>query len=168
MSERDVEIIVIDQQLKWKPQELALTVARMASEANRGDRRRAAWRKVLRTLDGSDDAERRDKNRLREKLMAQGAAIVLPPLRRVLPVCEGDRPADLTDQQIATAECVDPEYRNRSCTPDQRALVVREWFYDRGRGDGYGISIRETHREVHESLAGEPTPSCPWCIKSKK
>lgn len=82
-----------------------------------------------------------------------------------LPVYDGDRPADLTDEQIGNAATYAPEYRNRCRTNDQFATLVREAILDRGRGDGYAAGVRATHREVHEALAGEPCPTCQWCRK---
>jgi hypothetical protein len=73
----------------------------------------------------------------------------------VLSLYGGDRPADLTDEDIREAGMWNPEYRNRSRLPDQRALVHREYYLDRGRGDGYAVGVRATHFDVHRALAGE-------------
>lgn len=83
--------------------------------------------------------------------------------RIVLPVHDGNRPPELTDAAIAEADTWEPEYRLRCRMPDQRALVWRECIYDRGRGDGYAASVRETHPAVHKALVGKSPDECRWC-----
>ena len=88
--------------------------------------------------------------------------------RHVLPVYDGDRPADLSDHEIAEAWTWEPEYRLALRDSIGRVLVWREWIYDRGRGDGHASGVRETHREVHEALAGESTCGCKWCDEAAR
>jgi len=77
-----------------------------------------------------------------------------------LPVYDGDRPAGLTDADVDDACRVEPMCRGHNRALDARALTRREFFIERVPG-----AVRRTHREVHETLAGEPCPTCQWCRK---
>lgn len=86
---------------------------------------------------------------------------------------DGDRPADLTDKEIADAATWGPEYRNRCRTREGRALVWREMIYDRGRGGGHSLAVRETHSAVHRTLSDDATTGptiggCPWCKEASR
>lgn len=84
----------------------------------------------------------------------------------VLPVYDGDRPEDLTDDEIRKAALLESEYRVRYQYTDSYPFSRREQILDRGRGDGYAAGVYETHRLIHEALAGEPTSRCKWCQRS--
>lgn len=85
---------------------------------------------------------------------------------------DGDRPADLTDKEIADAGSWEPEYRHRCRTREGRALVWREAIYDRGRGGGHSLAVRETHAVVHRTLSDDATTGptirgCKWCVSGQ-
>jgi len=85
---------------------------------------------------------------------------------------DGDRPADLTDSKIDDAATWLPEHRHRCRTRDGKALVWREMMHDRGRGDGYAASVRETHPTVHRALSDDETTGptirgCKWCVSGQ-
>lgn len=141
----------------------ALAAASLASEANRFDSA-VRWDEVLPWWAEPRRCTVRWARALDQR--HEHCDWVEPTERHVLPVYDGDRPADLTDKMLADARSWEPEYRNRCRTRDQRALVFREAIHDRGRGDGYAASVRETHRAVHEALAGESTKGCKWCEES--
>lgn len=92
-----------------------------------------------------------------ETLRGQIASLsALPP-----PVYEGDRPTLLPEAYL-------PRNRHRLLAPEAMALLERFRVVDAisasdaaAREDG----IRETHRDVHEALAGEPCPTCQWCAE---
>lgn len=82
---------------------------------------------------------------------------------------DGDSPASLDGTDSVSL----PEYRNWYREPDRRALTMREWCLDRGRGDGYAAGVRYTHREVHRALAGDETDGgtiagCRFCAGAPK
>lgn len=62
---------------------------------------------------------------------------------------DGDRPADLTDDEITYLSGWDPENRQQFRTHDSAVLTWRE--FDMSAGD----SIQSTHSAVHRALAGE-------------
>lgn len=109
------------------------------------------------------DATDEDVFALRRELDDRLLFAAVPP-----PVYGGDRPASLADREIAYADARAFEYRNSMRTPDAAALVMRDWVFDRGRGDGYAVGVRETHRAVHEALAGEPCPTCQRCKERER
>lgn len=73
---------------------------------------------------------------------------------------DGDRPADLRDDEIRREMLIDPEYRAARRDPLGRALLLR-----RERG-----IVRETHAKVHRALGydghGVGGTGCKWCEES--
>lgn len=113
--------------------------------------------KVLFARLGATDEELR--NLLDEVLAIDPALWVVPP-----PVYDGDRP-------VLLSEAYSPRHRHRLLAPEAMALLNRFRVIDAidalaasAREDG----IRETHREVHEALAGESCPTCQWCKECER
>lgn len=68
---------------------------------------------------------------------------------------DGNRPADLTDEEIASVASRKLEHRNGLRAPDGRALVERQACYVLGYFDGTLRMPLEKHRDVHRALCGE-------------
>jgi len=133
------------------------------SRENEATDRGGPWRAALRALTASDrPGEDDDAIALlvaADFLLVDGES---PDVMDEHPRCsfvelftDGDRPADLTDKEIADAALVQPESRNGLRTPDGRELVCRVACYVLGGIDGTPRTPLEKHRDVHRALSGE-------------
>lgn len=153
------------------------------SRENEATDRGGPWRAALRALTERDtgvdewDAVPCARRLFRRHADADEREIRVVELHRrrsfVELFSDGNRPADLTDSKIDDAATWVPEHRHRCRTRDGKALVWREMTHDRGRGDGYAASVRETHRDVHRALSGGETTGptikgCPWCKEATR
>ena len=88
--------------------------------------------------------------------------------RLYLPVYVGDRPADLTDREIAEAANTSREYQRDELA---RAISARPWCINIP-ARRHAWNVRRTHRTIHRALAGETTGAtiagCQWCAEGER
>lgn len=92
----------------------------------------------------------------------------------LLPTYDGDRPADLTDDEYARLTYPGRSQRLETHDAIWDALLARcdvrcdaVLYPSRGIGGGFGTVVRLTHRAVHRALVGKDTRGCKWCEESR-